>query len=299
MVGHIGASATASIGIVSSSTWLLHGNAGRGCICPLPFRWHSIWVPTGRRMPGACCGSPCCSILVVGLPLPPSAWASAGFCPVAGRRRGTAGKCFGVFLPSGRLPCPLSWLWGTYSAMLRSTGDALTPGLISVLTCVLDVIFNFSSSIPPGDDGIWPQNDRLGPWLGRAGRGAGHSPCQRCGRYCWRWASCYCGTARFASANPARGALPAPACITCGRWVHRWRQSAPLCPSAQVLLVRIVSGLGTTAIAANSLGVSAEACATWQAMAFRMHPLHWWDRPWAQTVGIWQKTLPGCAPAWA
>ena len=29
--------------------------------------------------------------------------------------------------------------------------------------------------------------------------------------------------------------------------------------SAQVLLIRIVSGLGTTAIAANSLGVSAES----------------------------------------
>ncbi len=34
-------------------------------------------------------------------------------------------------------------IMGTYSSMLRSSGDALTPGLISVLTCVLDVIFNF------------------------------------------------------------------------------------------------------------------------------------------------------------
>ena len=44
-----------------------------------------------------------------------------------------------------------------------------------------------------------------------------------------------------------------------------WKVGAPLAAeraalsSAQVLLVRIVSGLGTTAIAANSLGVSAES----------------------------------------
>ncbi len=44
-----------------------------------------------------------------------------------------------------------------------------------------------------------------------------------------------------------------------------WKVGAPLAAeravlsSAQVLLIRIVSGLGTTAIAANSLGVSAES----------------------------------------
>ena len=33
MVGHIGAEATAAIGIVSSSTWLLHGNLdGKGSV---------------------------------------------------------------------------------------------------------------------------------------------------------------------------------------------------------------------------------------------------------------------------
>ena len=40
MVGHIGAEATASIGIVSSS----------------------IWGPTGRMMPAACCDRPCFSM---------------------------------------------------------------------------------------------------------------------------------------------------------------------------------------------------------------------------------------------
>lgn len=56
MVGHIGASATASIGIVSSSTWLMHGMLA-GLICPLPFRWHSIWVQTGRTMHAVYCAN--------------------------------------------------------------------------------------------------------------------------------------------------------------------------------------------------------------------------------------------------
>ena len=57
MVGHIGAEATAAIGIVSSSTgcstafWW-------GCSRLLPSRSRSISGPTARRMPGACCGSP-------------------------------------------------------------------------------------------------------------------------------------------------------------------------------------------------------------------------------------------------
>ena len=56
MVGHIGASATASIGIVSSSTWLMHGMLAV-YICPLPFRWHSIWVQTGRTMHAVYCAN--------------------------------------------------------------------------------------------------------------------------------------------------------------------------------------------------------------------------------------------------
>ena len=52
--------------------------------------------------------------------------------------------------------------------------------------------------------------------------------------------------------------------ITRSCLLNLWRGGAPLAAeraalsSAQVLLVRIVSGLGTVAIAANSLGVSAE-----------------------------------------
>ena len=66
MVGHIGASATASIGIVSSSTWLMHGM----------------------------------------LRQPPLASASAGFCPDGWGQTRPCGRMHRLILPSGPLPCP-------------------------------------------------------------------------------------------------------------------------------------------------------------------------------------------------
>ena len=148
---------------------------------------------------------------------------------------------------------------GTYAAMLRSTGDALTPGLISIFTCVLDIIFNFFLINPTREMTVFGQN--LTVW------GLG-----------WGVPGAALGTAL---ANAVGGTLAlgvlllrdGPLCIRKpGSWritracLHNvWKVGAPLAAeraalsSAQVLLVRIVSGLGTTAIAANSLGVSAES----------------------------------------
>ena len=53
MVGHIGASATASSVPARGSCmecWPVY-------ICPLPFRWHSIWVQTGRTMHAVYCAN--------------------------------------------------------------------------------------------------------------------------------------------------------------------------------------------------------------------------------------------------
>ena len=61
MVGHIGAAATASIGIVSSSTWLLHGMLAGLCMA-FSIQVAQYLGADRSRTPGACCGSPCCSI---------------------------------------------------------------------------------------------------------------------------------------------------------------------------------------------------------------------------------------------
>ena len=103
MVGHIGAAATASIGIVSSSTWLLHGMLAGLCMA------FSIQV---AQYLGADRQQDARGVLRQwGLPLPPSAWASAGFCPGGWAQTRHCRQMLRRILPSGRLPCPLSWLW--------------------------------------------------------------------------------------------------------------------------------------------------------------------------------------------
>ena len=80
MVGHIGASATASIGIVSSSTWLLHGM--------LAGLYMSFSIQVAQYL-GADRQEDARGVL----------------------RQPMLFNLFRPILPSGRLPCPLPWPW--------------------------------------------------------------------------------------------------------------------------------------------------------------------------------------------
>ena len=149
---------------------------------------------------------------------------------------------------------PFTMAMGMYTSMLRASGDALTPGLISVLVCVLDVVFNFFL--------INPTRTLWGITVWGAGLGVP-------------------GAALGTALATVVGGLLAlcillfregPLCIhKPGSWKitracirNLGKVGVPLAAeraalsSAQVLQVRIVSQLGTVAIAANSLGVSAE-----------------------------------------
>ena len=142
---------------------------------------------------------------------------------------------------------------GMYTSILRAAGYALTASLISVLVCVLDAIFNFFLINPTRT--LWGITV-WGAGLGVPGA-AWAPPWPLCGR-----------PAGFghpaAAGRPLCIRKPAPWKITrsCLRnllWV-----GVPLAGEraaislAQVVLVRIVAGLGTVAIAANSLAVNAE-----------------------------------------
>ena len=142
MVGHIGAEATAAIGIVSSSTWLLHGilvglftsfaiqiaqylGADRQEDARGVLRQSMIFnILLGCGM--AALGIGICRFL-------------PGWLGAAPSLQGNASAYFGIWSAA----LPFSMAMGMYSAMLRATGDALTPSLISVLVCVLDIFFNF------------------------------------------------------------------------------------------------------------------------------------------------------------
>lgn len=253
MVGHIGASATASIGIVSSSTWLLHG------ILVGLYNAFSIQIAQ-----------------YLGADRQQDARGVLRQAMLFNLAAGLAAAAFGIGI-SGHLPgwlgadvslqanasayfaiwsaaLPFTMAMGMYTSMLRASGDALTPGLISVLVCVLDAIFNFFL--------INPTRTLWGITVWGAGLGVP-------------------GAALGTALATVVGGLLAlcillfregPLCIhKPGSWKitracirNLGKVGVPLAAeraalsSAQVLQVRIVSQLGTVAIAANSLGVSAE-----------------------------------------
>lgn len=252
MVGHIGAEATASIGIVSSSTWLLHG--------VLVGLYTALSIQIAQYL-GADRQDDARSVLrqamlfnvilgvgaaLFGLGISPFLPGWLGADPSL---RANATAYFAIW--SAALPFTMAM--GLYLSILRAAGNALTASLISVLVCVLDAIFNFFL--------INPTRTLWGITVWGAGLRARRSPGHRPG---------HCGGRPAGFGHPAAaGRLPlhpearswkiTRSCLRNLLWV-----GGPLAGEraaislAQVVLVRIVAGLGTVAIAANSLAVNAE-----------------------------------------
>jgi len=136
MVGHIGASATASIGIVSSSTWLMHGMLA-GLYMSFAIQVAQYLGADRQDDARGVLRQSMIFNLVVGLAAAAFGIGISRFLPgwlgADPSLQADASAYFAIWSAS----LPFLMIMGTYSSMLRSSGDALTPGLISVLTCVL------------------------------------------------------------------------------------------------------------------------------------------------------------------
>ncbi len=177
MVGHIGASATASIGIVSSSTWLMHGMlAGLYMSFAIQVAQYLGGRPAGRRPRCAAsvydlqpCNGPCSSSL----------WHRHQPFParVAGGRPVPAGGCIGLFCHLVRFPALFDGHGHLFlhAAFLRRRPDAGPDQRIDLRAgCGVQLL---PHQPYPADDGAGPHHDRVGSRLGRAGRGAGYRLC--------------------------------------------------------------------------------------------------------------------------
>ena len=258
MVGHIGAGATAAIGIVSSSTWLLNGIL-LGLSTAFSIQIAQYLGADRQADARGVLRQAMLFNLAAGL-------AAAGFgVGISGHLPGWLGADASLqadasaYFAIWSAALPLTIAMGMYTAMLRATGDALTPSLISVLVCALDVVFNFFLINPTRELTLFGRSVTVwGAGLEVPGAALGTA------------LSTIIGGALTLGILLLRDG---PLCIRKpGSWkitrsclINLWRVGAPLAAeraalsSAQVLLVRIVSGLGTVAIAANSLGVSAES----------------------------------------
>ena len=253
MVGHIGAEATAAIGIVSSSTWLLHGVLV-GLYTALSIQIAQYLGADRQQDARGVLRQAMLFNLAAGL-------AAAAFgIGISGHLPGWLGADVSLqanasaYFAIWSAALPFTMAMGMYTSMLRASGDALTPGLISVLVCVLDVVFNFFLINPTRT--LWGITV-WGAGLGVPGAALGTALATvvggllalcillfREGPLCIRKPGSWKIT-RACIRNLGKVGVPLAA------------ERAAL-SSAQVLQVRIVSQLGTVAIAANSLGVSAE-----------------------------------------
>lgn len=259
MVGHLGAQATAAIGVVSSSTWLFNGvmagiatgfavqvaqylGAHREAEARDVLRQAILFNLFGGAVIAAV--GVCLSFR-----LPEWLGADAAL-------RADASAYFRIW----SLAAPLNFGLSIYSSILRCSGDTRTPSLLNALACLLDVVFNFFL-ISPGRTililgrpvSVW------GAGLGVTGAALGTAA-----------ATCVAAAAMLYRAVARSGLLALTQEKGSWRFTRACmrnvcRVGLPMAgervaiSSAQVILIRVVTALGTVSIAANSLAVSAEA----------------------------------------
>ena len=173
MVGHIGAEATAAIGIVSSSTWLLHGILV-GLYTAFSIQIAQYLGADRQQDARGVLRQSMLFNLILGLGAAAFGVGISRFLPGWLRADISLQANASAYFAIWSAALPFTMAMGMYSAMLRATGDALTPGLISVLVCALDVVFNFFL-INPADPALRPERHSLGCRPRSPGCGAWHS----------------------------------------------------------------------------------------------------------------------------
>lgn len=254
MVGSLGPEATASIGVVSSSIWLLNGitnavsvgfsvqvaqylGAGRekdsrSVLCQailfnalFGMTLSLIVVFLSRYLPGFLGADPAIR-----------PYASAYF------------RIVGTFLP-------FSMASAIYSAILRCSGNVLLPSLMNVGMCVLDVVFNFFL--------IYPARQFHGVTLWGAGLGVSGAALGT------GLAQAFVGLSLLLAVTRRKG----PLCLT-GH--ESWRFTRPCMKNAvrlatptaleritlciaQIVMTSVIAGMGTTSVAVNYVAVQTES----------------------------------------
>ena len=142
MVGHLGAEASASIGLVESTTWLigsLLGAAATGFSVQVAHFIGANDFVKARQVfrHGLICGlafSIFLTLLGVAIHSPLPYWLGGGE-DIAGY----SAKYFLVYC----LVLPFVYLYHTSEMMLKSAGNMHTPSVMAILICICDVVFNY------------------------------------------------------------------------------------------------------------------------------------------------------------
>lgn len=259
MVGHLGAEASASIGLVSTTTWLFWG------LCSAITSGFSVQV-AHRIGAGDMAGARAVlrqsltATLVFSLMLAAIGMSISGMLPVwlggDPSIRHDASLyffIFSLFLPAMQM----NFLAG---GMLRCSGNMHIPSIMGVTMCALDVIFNFLLIFPTRPLDIAGITFTMpGAGLGVCGAALGTVAAEALVagimlRYLWTRSSTLKLTGERGSFRPQTTTLKTA-----------FRIGFPMCMEhvvicgAQIMTTVIVAPLGVFAIAANSFAITAES----------------------------------------
>ncbi len=152
MVGQLGAEMSASVGLMSSSTWLFNG------ICNAAITGFSVQV--AQRI-GAGKNKDARAIMKQGFLT--ALGVSMLLCAVGAGLSGVLPRLLGgnadicadasIYFLIYSLALPFAQLNNISAAMLQASGNMRTPSILFVLMCVLDVVFNFCLIFPTREMG--------------------------------------------------------------------------------------------------------------------------------------------------
>lgn len=259
MVGSLGADASASIGLVATSTWLFMG------VCSAFATGFSVQVAhllgAGRRdaarsvlrqaIVAATVFSVLLAIIGVAISGPLPAWLGGN-----DEINGNATLYFRVF----SLSLPVLQLSFLSSGMLRCSGNMVVPGVLGVVMCLLDVVFNFFMIFPTREVmlagiGVTVPGMGLGVWGAAVGTALAEAVVVALLLYhLWFRPSEIKLSGEKGSFMPRMETLKRAYKIGLPMGVERFVTSA-----AQITLTVIVAPLGTASIAANAFAITAES----------------------------------------
>lgn len=261
MVGHLGADASASVGLMNSSLWMFWG------VCSTITMGFSVQVAHrlgARDRVGAravlrqgivACGLAGLFMALLGLAM---AWQLPVWLG------GSSEICHGASVYFATFVSALPILIMNYLAggMLRCAGNMKIPGLFNVGMCILDVVFNFFLIFPTRDISFLGINMTIpGAGLGIFGAALGTVAAECvCATAMMYWVCrrqhdlCLRGEEAVKSYRPTRQILKRAAKIAVPMTVEH----IVFC-GAQITITIIVAPLGVVAIAANAFAVTAES----------------------------------------
>lgn len=258
MVGRLGANDSASIGLVASTTWLFYGltyAAGTGFTVRIAHRIGAGDERSARNIvrTGLICVT-ALSVLLMALGAAISAFLPTWLGGEQAIRHG-ASRYFLIFA----LSLPFVQLNSTVVGMLQCSGNMKLPGMMEIIMCVLDVIFNFIFIFPTQNYNIFGTQVTLwGAGLGVTGAALGTALSEIVVSVFLLWYLLF----RSPTLRLRRGektVFSKDELVTTVKIAWPVALERIITGTAYIAFTRIVSPLGTIAIAANSFSITAES----------------------------------------